>query len=146
MLKYFLYFMEDCIFCKIVKGEIPCSKVYEDENFLAFLDISPVNKGHVLVVPKEHSENIFDSDNDVLRKIGPVLKKVSIAVKKGVDADGIVISQNNGKDAGQAVMHLHFHIMPRFKEDGLRHWPGEQDKYSDEEMKELSEKIKEKIN
>jgi len=137
--------MRDCIFCKIINGEIPCSKVYEDNEFLAFLDITPINKGHILVIPKKHFVNILDCEEDVLKKIGPILKKLSLAVKKGVNADGIVIGQNNGEYAGQVVMHLHFHIIPRFKEDGLKHWPKSNQEYSTKEMNKFAEEIRNNI-
>ena len=137
--KSFCKFMEECLFCKIAKGEIPCSKVYENDNVLAFLDIAPVNKGHVLVIPKNHYENVLDVDEDILKEVISVVQKVAIGVKKGVNADGIVISQNNGKIAGQVIMHLHFHVIPRFKEDELGKWP--QGKYKDGEMDEYSERI-----
>ena len=145
MLNLFFIFMRDCIFCKIINGEIPCSKVYEDNEFLAFLDITPINKGHILVIPKKHFVNILDCEEDVLKKIGPILKKLSLAVKKGVNADGIVIGQNNGEYAGQVVMHLHFHIIPRFKEDGLKHWPKSNQEYSTKEMNKFAEEIRNNI-
>ena len=131
--------MEECLFCKIVKGELPSSKIYEDEDTLAFLDIFPVNKGHSLVISKEHYENIFDVPAESLAKISSVMKNVADAVKKGVNADGISIAQSNGKDAGQVIPHIHFHIMPRFKDDGLKLWP--QGKYEEGEMDKFKEDI-----
>ena len=131
--------MEECLFCKIVKGELPSSKIYEDEDTLAFLDLFPVNKGHSLVIPKEHYETIFDVPADSLAKISLVMKNVADAVKKGVNADGISIAQSNGKDAGQVIPHIHFHIMPRFKDDGLKLWP--QGKYEEGEMDKFKEDI-----
>ena len=131
--------MEDCLFCKIVKGELPSSKIYEDKETLAFLDLFPVNKGHSLVISKEHYENIFDVPEESLSKISSVVKKVAGAVKKGVNADGISIAQSNGKPAGQVIFHIHFHIIPRFKEDGLKLWP--QGKYNENEMEEYTDNI-----
>jgi histidine triad (HIT) family protein len=131
--------MTDCVFCKIVKREIPCSKVYEDKKVLAFLDITPVNKGHVLVIPKAHHENILDIPEGLLREVIAVVKKVAPAVKKGVEADGISIGQSNGKAANQLVPHIHFHIMPRFDDDGLRSWPHKN--YEKGEMDEYARKI-----
>ena len=131
--------MEECLFCKIVKGELPSSKIYEDEYTLAFLDLFPVNKGHSLVIPKEHYETIFDVPSEILSKVSSVMKNVADAVKKGVDADGISIAQSNGKDAGQVIPHIHFHIMPRFKDDGLKLWP--QGKYEEGEMDKFKEDI-----
>ena len=131
--------MEECLFCKIVKGELPSSKIYEDGDTLAFLDLFPVNKGHSLVIPKEHYETIFDVPSDILSKVSSVMKNVADAVKKGVNADGISIAQSNGKDAGQVIPHIHFHVMPRFKDDGLKLWP--QGKYEEGEMDKFKEDI-----
>ena len=130
---------KDCIFCKIIKGEIPCSKIYEDDKVFAFLDIMPVNPGHTLIVPKKHSENIFDIPEDDLKAVASVMKKVSVAVKKGTGCDGISIAQSNGEAAGQVVPHVHFHVMPRLKGDGLKLWP--QRKYKDGELEETKKKI-----
>ena len=131
--------MEECLFCKIVKGELPSSKIYEDEDTLAFLDIFPVNKGHSLVISKEHYENIFDVPAESLSKISSVMKNVADAVKKGVNADGISIAQSNGKSTGQVIPHIHFHIIPRFKDDGLKLWP--QGKYKEGEIDKYKETI-----
>ena len=131
--------MEECLFCKIVKGELPSSKIYEDEYTLAFLDLFPVNKGHSLVISKEHYKNIFDVPEESLSKISSVMKNVADAVKNGVNADGISIAQSNGKDAGQVISHIHFHVMPRFKNDGLKLWP--QGKYEEGEMDKFKEDI-----
>src|SRR3989344_1823292 len=124
--------MNECIFCKIVKGEIPSSKIYENDKVLAFLDIGPVNKGHTLVIPKEHYTNIYDIPEDILKEVVTAAKKISKAIKKGVNADGININQSNDSSAGQVVMHIHFHIIPRFRDDGLKLWP--QNKYNEGEM------------
>lgn len=131
--------MNECIFCKIIKGEIPSSKVYEDDFCFAFLDIKPINKGHVLVVPKEHTRNLLDAKDSVLKKLFPVIKKLANAVKTSLNADGINIGINNEEASGQAVMHFHIHIIPRFNNDGLQNWPGKQ--FSNEEMKEFQSKI-----
>lgn len=130
----------DCLFCKIIKGEIPSTKVYEDDTCYAFLDINPVNIGHTLLVPKAHSENLYDTPDETLSKLAPVLKKLSIAVKQGVGADGINIEMNNDPVAGQLIFHTHIHIVPRFEGDGFVHWKGARG-YNDGEMKEVAEKI-----
>ena len=136
--------MNKCVFCKIVKNEIPTDKIYEDEKFFAFLDINPVNPGHILVVPKNHYENIYSAPDEILCDIGSLVKKISIAVKQGVNADGINIIMNNNGAAGQIVPHAHFHIIPRFADDGLRHWPGKP--YSNkEEAAKIAEKIKKEL-
>ena len=133
--------MNECIFCKIAKKEIPTNKIYEDEKFIAFLDINPVNPGHVLVVPKNHYENIYSAPDEILCDIGPIVKKIAVAVKKGVSADGINIIMNNDGAAGQIVPHAHFHIIPRFADDGFRHWRGKP--YANkEESAKIAEKIK----
>lgn len=129
----------DCIFCKIVKGEIPCSKVFENEKFLAFLDIGPVNKGHTLVIPKKHYKNLFDMPKEELNDYLEVIQRVSKAVMKGVDADGVNINMSNESAAGQVVMHSHFHLIPRLKNDGLKLWP--QGKYAEGEATKVRDKI-----
>lgn len=116
--------MSECIFCRIVKGEIPCARIYESDNVLAFLDVMPVNKGHVLVIPKGHYETLLDIPEEILKEISSAVKKVAGAVKKGVGADGLNIMMNNYPAAGQEVPHAHIHIVPRFKADGLKLWPG----------------------
>jgi histidine triad (HIT) family protein len=132
--------MEDCLFCKIIKGEVPSSKVYEDENFIAFLDINPVTPGHTLVVPKKHSYNVLDADDGVMDQMGKMLKKVSQAVCRGMGTDDFNLMQNNGQGAGQVVGHLHWHIVPRYPDDGLNLWPG--NPYPEGEYKIVAEKIK----
>ena len=131
--------MESCIFCKIIKGKIPCTKIYEDKNVLAFLDISPVNKGHALVMPKKHFDTLMDVPDDLLCEAMKIVKKLSKAVMKAVKADGINISINNYKAAGQLVPHLHVHIIPRFKDDSLKlDWPTKKDS----EMEKTAEQIR----
>ncbi len=131
--------MDDCLFCKIIKREIPSSKLYETENVLAFLDIAPVHKGHALVVPKKHCMNILNIDENDLAEVAKAVKKVALAVKKATNADAITVTSNNEKAAGQVVMHYHIHIIPRFKDDGLELWP--QGKYEENEMDEYKKKI-----
>jgi len=127
--------MIDCIFCKIIKGEIPSSKVYEDDKFLAFLDIMPLNKGHTLIIPKEHYETILDIPQDDLTEMVKIIQKITKALSLAIAPDGYNIFSNNKKAAGQEVPHLHFHIAPRFLKDGHtfkwsqgRYKPGEMDK------------------
>ena len=130
----------DCIFCKITKGEIPSLMVYEDENSYAFLDIKPNNQGHTLLVPKKHARNIFDISHDTLCALMDPLKKISHAVKDAMGADGINIAMNNEPAANQIVFHAHFHIIPRFEGDNMKHKD-----FHDHEMEEIAEKIKENI-
>jgi diadenosine tetraphosphate (Ap4A) HIT family hydrolase len=108
------------IFAKILKGEIPCHRVYEDDDTLAFMDVMPQTPGHVLVVPKAPSRNLLDADADVLSKIIPVVQKLARAVKDAFDADGITITQFNEAPAGQTVFHLHFHVIPRYENQTLK--------------------------
>lgn len=135
--------MTDCIFCKIIEGEIPSNKIYEDEDTFAFLDIKPVNIGHTLVVPKRHSRNLMNIDDESLSRTINVVKKVAIALKKSLNADGVNMGMNNEPGAGQVVFHTHFHVIPRFKDDGIKLWP--QKDISQEELAETAEKIKNKL-
>ena len=116
--------MNECLFCKIIKKEIPAEVIYEDEKFLTFLDINPINYGHALLIPKAHYENLYNLPDEVLRELAPLIKKIAVAVKQGVKADGINIGMNNEGAAGQLVPHAHFHIIPRFSNDGFKHWQG----------------------
>lgn len=105
------------IFAKILRGEIPSHRVYEDDKVVAFMDVMPQAEGHTLVVPKAPSRNILDADPATLAALIPVVQKVAIAAKKAFDADGITILQFNEAPAGQSVFHLHFHVLPR--KDGI---------------------------
>jgi len=128
-----------CIFCKIVKGVIPCSKLYEDDNVLAFLDIMPVNTGHALIITKKHYETLLDVPDSVLGTYFTAVKKVAGAVKKGMEAEGFNMQMNNYPAAGQVVPHAHIHIVPRFPNDGLRNWPG--GKYKEGQQEEVAKRI-----
>ena len=109
--------MSDCIFCKIIAGEIPSTTVYEDDDVKAILDVNPAARGHVIVLPKAHAENIFSIPDEDLKKAICVAKKIAAAVKKAYNCDGVNILQNNGEAAGQSVFHLHIHVIPRFDGD-----------------------------
>ena len=109
--------MQECIFCKIVKGEIPCFKVYEDERVLAFEDINPISTGHTLIIPKNHAENLYEIPDEDLIAIHLAAKKVIKAIKETLDPAGVACLQLNGKGANQVVMHYHFHLVPRGKSD-----------------------------
>ena len=108
---------EDCIFCKIVDGEVPSHKVYEDENVLAFLDTNPVSKGHTLVIPKAHVDDIHGAGE--MDYMWDALVEVSNAVKDAFGAEGVNVAQNNGAKAGQEVFHLHFHVTPIYEGNEL---------------------------
>ncbi len=133
--------MDNCLFCKIIEGKIPSpNKIYEDKEIIALLDIEPVSSGHTVVIPKKHSENILDTNDNLLKHTILVVKKLANKIKDAVEADGINIHINNYLDAGQVIFHPHIHIIPRFKEDGLRLWDGK--KYKEGEMEEIVKKIK----
>ena len=104
--------MEDCIFCKIVEGEIPCFKIYEDQRVLAFADINPINSGHTLIIPKSHAENIWEIEEDDLAAI-----HLARAMKSALQPDGIAVLQLNGRAVNQLVMHYHLHLVPRKADD-----------------------------
>lgn len=134
----------DCIFCKIIKGDLPSYKVYEDEKTYAFLDIHPVNAGHTLVVPKKHAKNIFDVSPEDWVAVAKVVHMLAPAIEKAVDANGINIGMNNREHAGQVVDHAHIHIIPRFKGDGFKLMP--QRNYKPEEADATVEKIRAALN
>ncbi len=115
--------MNECIFCRIINKEIPAQIIYEDERTLAFLDNAPITKGHTLVVPKQHSENLQDIAEQDLQACTRTLRLLSPQIKDALGADGYNIGNNNFPAAGQVVMHTHFHIIPRNDDDGLTTWP-----------------------
>lgn len=131
----------NCVFCKIARKEIPAEIIYENSDFLAIVDIAPNNFGHSLLIPKEHSDNIYSCSDETLSKIGKELQKLSLAVKKAVSADGINIHMNNEPAAGQVIFHSHIHIIPRYADDGLQHFA--QKKYeNDAQIREIRERIR----
>ena len=111
---------ENNIFAKILRGELPCEKVYEDEHTFAFMDIMPRADGHVLVIPKNPSRNLLDADPQDLERAIATVQKLARAVKAGMNADGITLQQFNESAGGQVVFHLHFHILPRWEGVSLR--------------------------
>ena len=131
--------MKDCIFCNIANGKIPSKKVYEDKDSFAFLDIDPITIGHTILVPKKHFKTIADMSPDELCKIAPAIEKISKAIMKL--ADGMNIGQNNNKVAGQVVDHVHFHLIPRYKNDKSgffwKHTTRIDEKHSDEFLKKI---------
>ena len=108
---------ENCIFCKILAGEIPSTAVYEDDDFKAILDANPAARGHVIILPKNHAANIYELPDEDASKIMIVAKKIATAIEKAYHCDGVNILQNNGEAAGQTVFHIHVHVIPRFKGD-----------------------------
>ncbi|MBI4457382.1 HIT family protein [Candidatus Uhrbacteria bacterium] len=131
--------MAECIFCKIIRGEIPSHKIYEDERIFAFLDIAPVSLGHTLVVPKAHAENVLQTPDEHLSPLFPAVKKIAAAALAATGAGGFNIGVNCGKAAGQVVFHTHIHVIPRFENDGLKLWPKRP--VTPEEMIAVAEKI-----
>jgi histidine triad (HIT) family protein len=134
--------MTDCIFCKIAAKEIPSFFVDENELAFAFLDIHPANPGHVLVIPKRHAENIFDTTKEEWAAMSELVWGLSKAVEKAVDADGLNIKMNNRVHGGQDVMHAHVHIVPRFKGDGVVKPLVQKAGYKDGEASSIAEKIR----
>ncbi len=126
--------MTDCLFCKIATGEIPSYTVYETEHVRAFLDIYPIHPGHVLVVPKNHSTDLLDTDAEILGHMIAAAKHVAPAVISATKADGLNIGMNNKEAAGQEIFHIHLHVIPRYKDDGLKTWG--KNLFKDDEHKE----------
>lgn len=124
----------NCIFCKIVNKEIPCDILYEDENFLSFLDIKPVSDGHLLIIPKKHIVWMQEADDEIIAKIFKLTKKLMKAVLKGIICDFVQVSV-----VGEEVPHFHIHLIPRYSNDGLPHFPNK--KYEKELAQEIIQKI-----
>ena len=136
--------MDDCVFCKIVAGDIPAVRIYEDEAVLAFLDIGPLSDGHTLVIPKTHCTLVHECQGEVLAEVGQCLGKIAAAVVAATEADGYNVLCNNGRAAGQVVDHVHFHIIPRNSGDGVfTQWPTK--KYPEGKIDEIAKKIREKL-
>lgn len=131
--------MTDCIFCKIVRKEIPAAIVHENHLTMAFLDIKGINPGHVLVIPKDHFDDFASTPVERLGDIAAVAQKVAKAAMRALGAPAFNIGVNNGAEAGQVVGHMHLHVMPRFKGDGHEHWHGKP--YPEGEMAEVARKI-----
>lgn len=130
----------DCIFCKIIKGEIPSYKIYEDEKTYAFLDIACDSFGHTLVIPKKHCQNVLDCDDEYLHATITTVKKIAKHFVEDCGFDGVNILNASGESAQQTVFHLHFHIIPRKKEDGIDIW-SLKEKY-DLDLKDVCDKLK----
>ncbi|HGO3317815.1 TPA: HIT family protein [Staphylococcus aureus] len=136
--------MSETIFGKILTGEIPSFKVYEDDYVYAFLDISQVTKGHTLLIPKKASDNIFETDEETMKHIGAALPKVANAIKRAFNPDGLNIIQNNGEFADQSVFHIHFHLIPRYENDidgfGYK-WETHEDILDNDAKQQIAEQI-----
>ncbi len=131
----------DCLFCKIVAGDIPAERVYEDDAVIAILDIKPVNPGHVLVIPRTHSDGLHDADPATLDATIRAAQKIARALVASGLGQAFNLAQNNGELAGQVIPHLHLHVIPRRAGDGFKHWPGTPYP-SDTEAQAVAEKVR----
>ena len=134
---------KNCLFCKIIAGEIPGSKIYEDEKVFAFLDINPNSLGHTLLCPKEHYENTLETPEELLAHLVKIAKKITPKIVEAIGADGSNFFINNGETAGQVIFHTHWHIIPRFKNDDFQY--GGNKPYPAGEEKKVAEKIKQNL-
>jgi histidine triad (HIT) family protein len=132
--------MTDCIFCKIVQGQIPSTKLFETDKVYAFLSIQPVNSGHALIVHKHHHSDIFDTPEEDMKDLAAGAKRIAVALKDALKIDGVNIGMNNGAAAGQVIFHAHLHVIPRLMNDGFKHWQHKDAK--PEELKQVADKIK----
>lgn len=130
----------NCLFCKITAGEIPCEKIYEDADTLVFMDIRPVNPGHMLVIPKAHHANIFEAPEELFAAMAKTSKRMAAAAASALGTSDMNITMNNGEHAGQVIFHAHIHVIPRFPGDGHEQWHGKP--YGDGELAATAEKIK----
>ena len=131
---------DNCIFCKILNGDIPSRKVFEDDDFCVIMDVDPATKGHCLILPKEHYAKLLAMPDELAARVLPLAKKVAAHLQETLGCDGINLVQNNGETAGQTVFHFHMHLIPRYKEDGQKiGWnPGSP---SQEELEEIKNQI-----
>jgi histidine triad (HIT) family protein len=135
----------DCIFCKIIDGEIPAVKVLDKDKVIAFMDINPASRGHMLIVPKKHIENIFEISEDDLSAVMNAVKRCAQAVRQALKAEGITVLQLNGKASDQIIPHLHVHIMPRWHNDRLSVSQWEIKEGDREELQEIARKVQDNV-
>lgn len=135
--------MKECVFCKIIKKEIPANIVYETKSILVLLDSNPISKGHMLIIPKKHYIDIYDIEKGTLKEIIIVSKKIAESVKKSLNAFAVNILHASGKEAQQSVFHFHLHLIPRYKNDNLNTWP--KSNYKEDNFNEVKNKIKENL-
>lgn len=132
---------DDCIFCKLANGDIPTNTLYEDDCVRVIFDAEPAAEGHVLILPKEHFDNIYELDDDTAGHVFKVAKKIATAMNKTLDMDGLNVVQNNGEAAGQTVFHFHMHIIPRHNDDAVNvGW--EKHKVSSERIKDITDEVR----
>lgn len=140
--------MTSCIFCKIIEGSVPSAKIYEDEHVYAFMDIMPVSKGHVLLIPKKHEENLYNLSEEEAANLFSVAPKIARALKDEFKPAGMNLLQNNGAPAGQSVFHFHLHFIPRYDEtDGfqLSSWEPKHEEYTPDRINAIAEIVREKL-
>lgn len=131
----------DCIFCKIISGEIPSKTIFENKDFKIIMDVNPATKGHLLILPTEHVDDIYEIDAETAGKLFQLATVAARALKEALHCDGINILQNNGTVAGQTVFHFHMHVIPRYKGDGVKlTW--EEQSFGKEEMEEMRKAIR----
>ncbi|RNF39456.1 HIT family protein [Planococcus salinus] len=140
--------MTDCIFCKIIEGEIPSVKVYEDDHVYAFMDIMPLSKGHTLLIPKSHKANIYELSSEEAANLFSVAPKIAQAIKETFEPVGMNLLNNAGEQAGQSVFHFHLHFIPRYGEtDGFgMKWVSKEKEFTSERIQQLAEQVKEKLS
>lgn len=131
----------DCIFCKIVSGDIPSNKIYEDDDVVAFLDLSQVTEGHTLLIPKDHQANVFELQEETAAKLFTKAPKIARALKETFNFEGLNIANNNGQKADQTIFHYHLHFIPRYGQEVLYNWADNSDKYSDEDLKSYAQAV-----
>lgn len=130
----------NCLFCQIIKGEIPCNKVFENDQVLAFLDIKPLNPGHTLIIPKQHAEHLLETNEVEARAVMDVAKKITPAILESVGAQGCNVTCNIGRAAGQIIFHTHVHVIPRYEGDGFEAW--HRDGEVSDGLSEVAERIR----
>lgn len=138
---------DNCIFCKIISGSIPCAKVYEDEHVFAFLDISQATKGHTLVIPKTHRQDVFELEAELAAQLFSVVPKLASAIKEEYGAVGFNLANNNGEAAGQTVFHFHLHLLPRYgQQDGFTSsFRSHQQDYTIDMLNEMADTIRKRV-
>lgn len=133
---------ENCIFCKIANGEIPSKTIYEDERFRVILDLGPATRGHALILPKAHADNLYALEEETAGEVMKLARRMALQMRDRLGADGFNLVQNNGEAAGQTVMHFHLHLIPRYRDDG-QHILWEPGQASSEELEEVRRQIAE---
>lgn len=135
---------DDCLFCKLANGVFPSNTLFEDEDFRVIFDIAPVSKGHALILPKKHFENIYEIDDETASKAFVLAKKMAKAMNKAFESDGFNVLQNNGEAGGQTIFHFHLHLIPRNEKDGAIKF-GKQGSTTDEQFAKMLEMVKEQL-